>query len=55
MQICRYRHASNILNSVFDWDSNKTITKTICSKRPKLFSAKGMANLYTCSDNCVIG
>ena len=29
----------------------KAITKTICSKGPKLFSAKGTASLYFCSDN----
>ena len=46
--------ANNTLSSVFDGDSNKTITKTICSKGPKLFSAKGMASLYFRSDNCVI-
>jgi hypothetical protein len=32
----------------------KTVTKTKCSKGPKLFSAKGMASLYFCSKNCVI-
>ena len=42
------------LTSVFDGDSNKTITKAICLKGPKLFSAKGMASLYFCSDNRVI-
>ena len=43
--------ANNTLNSVFDGDSNMTITKTICAKGPKLFSAKGMTSLYFCSDN----
>ena len=46
--------ANNTLNSVFNGDSNKTITKMICSKGPKLFSAKGTASLYFCSDNCII-
>jgi hypothetical protein len=45
--------ANNTLDSVFDGDSNTTITKTICSKGPKLFSAKGMASSYFSSDNCV--
>ena len=45
--------ANNTLNSVFDGDSNKTITKTICLKGSKLFSAKRMASLYFCSDNRV--
>jgi hypothetical protein len=39
------------LSSIFDSDWNKTITKKL---RPKLCSAKGMASLYFCSDNCVI-
>jgi hypothetical protein len=50
----RYRLANNTLNSVFNGDSKKTVTKTISSKGPKLFSAKGTASLYCCSDNCVI-
>ena len=51
MQIRRYSLAiNNTLYSVSDGDSNKTITKTIRSKGPKLFSAKGMASLYLCSD-----
>ena len=50
----RERFKNFTLNSVFDGNSNKTITKAICLKGPKLFSAKGMASLYFCSDNRVI-
>jgi hypothetical protein len=34
------------LNSVLDSSLNKTITKKICPKGPKLWSAKGMATLH---------
>jgi hypothetical protein len=38
-----YRFENNILNSVLDFDSNKTTTKQICSKVPMLCSAKDTA------------
>ena len=37
---------NDTLNSVFDSDSNKTITKKIRPKGLKLRSGKGMASLY---------
>jgi hypothetical protein len=46
MQICRYKLESSTLNSVLDCDSNKTITKKIGWKGPKLYSAKGMTKWY---------
>jgi hypothetical protein len=46
MQIYRYKLENNTLNSVLDCDSNKTITKKIGWKGPKLYSAKYMASLH---------
>jgi hypothetical protein len=39
----RHKLENNTLNSVLDSCSNKAITKKICPKGPKLFSAKCMA------------
>jgi hypothetical protein len=39
------------LKVFFDSDSNKTITKKMRPKGPKLCSAKGMASLHLCADN----
>ena len=43
-----YRHANiqRTLNSVLDSGSNETIKKKICTKGPKLCSAKCMASLH---------
>jgi hypothetical protein len=46
MQIWRYTLQNDTLNSVFDSDSNKTITKKIRPKGLKSCSGKGMASLY---------
>jgi hypothetical protein len=46
MQIWKYRLKNDTLNSVFDGDSNETITKKIRLKGLKLCSGKGMASLY---------
>ena len=46
MQIGRYKLENMTLNSVLDSGSNKTITKKICPKGPKLWSAKCMATLH---------
>jgi hypothetical protein len=40
MQIWRHKLENNTLNSVLDSSSNKIITKKICPKGPKLWSAK---------------
>jgi hypothetical protein len=53
-QIRRYRLANDSRNTAVDIDFNKTITKKTRPKGPKLCSAKGMASLYFCLDNCVI-
>jgi hypothetical protein len=45
MQIYKYRLENDTLNSVFDGDSKKTITKKIHLKGLKLCSGKGMASL----------
>ena len=46
MQIGRHKLANNTLNSVLDSGSSKAITKKICPKGPKLWSAKCMPILH---------
>jgi hypothetical protein len=53
MNIWRCKLGNNTPTSVLDFNSNKTITKKICPKGPKLCSAKSMGrmtSLYLSND-----